>query len=229
MHSQGVPTYLAATIQNTAPRCAGVVTALSPNWALWLSDTALPQVEHIDLGLIPEPGAKAIEVTGAFQPLPREDLNDASHAVPAHATRVVFEHTTPEVSALAERERDANLRGQRVVVVDDDLDQLRLMHRVITALGCDPICISASMGAAYVIATVAPRLVVLDVNMPTLEGPALCQHLRAGERTHNVPVLLFSGLPATELAAAAATCGAQGFVEKGAGVSALMSTLQSHL
>lgn len=73
-----------------------------------------------------------------------------------------------------------------------------------------------------------PDLILLDVQMPELEGDDLGRTLRR-ERGVKVPILLFSTLEDEALRDRANAAGLDGFVSKNAGLEALVAEVQSML
>lgn len=96
-------------------------------------------------------------------------------------------------------------RPPEILVVDDNPLIARLLteamqdqgYRAETARGADVI--------ARAIAA-PPRLVLLDVLMPGIDGPAVCRQLRADPRTVAVPIVFISALPPAALAVRLAGC-----------------------
>ena len=90
------------------------------------------------------------------------------------------EEGRPEKGRPAESEAD--LRGLRVLVVDDDADSRDLLGRVLSDEGAE-IHSAANAAQALVLAErVAPRVVVSDISMPGTDGYALIRELRRRNR-----------------------------------------------
>ncbi len=102
---------------------------------------------------------------------------------------------------------------KKVVVVDDSEI---VLHWVETALSdeFDVIGITSAVDAAATIYREKPDMVLLDVKMPVLRGDHIVGLARESSDGRPVPVVLFSGMPVEELAARAAACGADGYIQK---------------
>ena len=87
---------------------------------------------------------------------------------------------------------------QRILFVDDDADGLGVYRLVLTRGGYSVEL--ASSGEQALAAAIAgrPDLIVSDVQMPGLDGFALCERLRREPRTSGIPILLMSGASKTE-------------------------------
>jgi two-component system, response regulator len=63
-------------------------------------------------------------------------------------------------------------------------------------------------------ASVMPRLVVLDMNMPRMNGLETLRRIRADERTKYLPVVMYSSSNLPQDLREAYDCGANGYVDK---------------
>lgn len=83
--------------------------------------------------------------------------------------------------------------SRRVLVVDDDEDVRRLAVLSLSRIGGHDV-VSADSGKACLaaMAETIPDVVVLDVNMPDMDGPATLWAIREGAATHAVPVVFLT-------------------------------------
>ena len=86
-------------------------------------------------------------------------------------------------------------RGAHILLVDDDLDSLKVHCAILQTAGFEvemaPDGISAITAARYR----RPDLVLLDLMMPGMDGGEVLQQLRRDERLRNVPVVALTGVP----------------------------------
>jgi CheY-like chemotaxis protein len=78
-----------------------------------------------------------------------------------------------------------------VLCIDDDPLILELLEDVLTACGLRVICISDCATAAQLVASEPIDLVVLDYQMPQMDGLTLAGELRRSKS--HLPMILFSG------------------------------------
>ena len=83
--------------------------------------------------------------------------------------------------------------GARIVVVDDDPAVVRAVAAVLEADGYRVEGVRDQAEALRAVLQDPPALVVLDVNMPGLDGWELCDILRRQSHTRDVPVLFLTG------------------------------------
>ncbi|NMG10729.1 response regulator [Brasilonema sp. UFV-L1] len=81
-----------------------------------------------------------------------------------------------------------------ILVVDDTPDNLRLLSAMLSAQGYEVRkALNGKMGLTAC-QMVVPDVILLDVNMPGMNGYEVCQQLKADERTCEVPVIFISAL-----------------------------------
>jgi two-component system sensor histidine kinase/response regulator len=104
--------------------------------------------------------------------------------------------------------------GARVLIVDDTPENLRLMSRLVRSFGWIAEAVSSGSEALRAASLQRPDIVVLDVNMPEMDGYEVCKALKAIDGLEDTPVLFLSALdqPADKVAAFAA--GGVDFVTK---------------
>lgn len=83
-------------------------------------------------------------------------------------------------------------RRGRVLVVDDQTVNLQLMAEVLREL-CDVLVATSGARALEIAALGAVDLILLDVEMPEMDGIEVCLRLKADPRTRDVPVIFVSG------------------------------------
>ncbi len=77
----------------------------------------------------------------------------------------------------------------RVLVIEDSSDIRLLLTQMLEGEGYEVTVAEDGLEGLQVDATISPDLVVLDVNLPTIDGYEVCRRLK--ER-RNVPVLLLT-------------------------------------
>jgi signal transduction histidine kinase len=99
-----------------------------------------------------------------------------------------------------------------ILVVDDLPQNLRLLDALLTANGFDVVCAASGAEALACIAS-QPDLVLLDVQMPEMDGHEVCRRLRADPATQFLPVVMLTSSD-TEVRVTALEAGADDFVTK---------------
>jgi excisionase family DNA binding protein len=91
---------------------------------------------------------------------------------------------------------DALESGKRkVLLVDDDIDLVELMTRVIEEDGRFEVRIASNgFDAGMMVKDYRPDIIVLDVMLPDINGKEVCQRVRADATLEDVRILCISGL-----------------------------------
>jgi len=79
--------------------------------------------------------------------------------------------------------------AHRVLIVDDNPVNLKLARVVLTAAGCDVHTAVDAESALAVIRDFAPRVVLMDVQLPGMDGLELTRRLKADPETRSIVVI----------------------------------------
>ncbi len=109
----------------------------------------------------------------------------------------------------------APLSRKKILVVDDDLISLAVTQAWLKMAGYEVIARDSSLGTTAAIKQERPDFVLLDVNMPGLNGDALATLLMGKDSVNAPGIVLFSSDDVHETRARAKKAGALGGVQKG--------------
>jgi signal transduction histidine kinase len=87
-----------------------------------------------------------------------------------------------------------NHHKKNILVVDDTPDNLRLLSAMLTAQGFEVRKALNGKMALTACQMVLPDVILLDINMPGMDGYQVCQQLKADDKTCEVPVIFISAL-----------------------------------
>jgi two-component system KDP operon response regulator KdpE len=118
------------------------------------------------------------------------------------------------------------MRKDRVLVVDDEQSIRRAVGRALTARGYDAQLATDGEEALATAAAFQPDLVVLDLNLPTLDGLSVCRQLRGWSA---VPILVLSVREDEADKVAALDLGADDYLTKPFGIDELMARVRALL
>lgn len=83
----------------------------------------------------------------------------------------------------------------RILIVDDEFGLADVLAEVLAEAGYDvAVAINGQLGLASM-AERRPDLVLLDMMMPVLDGPAMLQKIRAEAEYADLPVVMMTSLP----------------------------------
>lgn len=81
-----------------------------------------------------------------------------------------------------------------LLIVDDRPENLRLLSRMLNRKGYETRNVTRGQMALVVAETAPPDLILLDVNMPELDGFEVCRRLKQNPQTEGIPVIFVSAL-----------------------------------
>ena len=113
----------------------------------------------------------------------------------------------------------------RILVVDDAEEVRQLHARVLRGSGMTVVTAEDGNEALDTARSVAPDVVVTDVDMPVMDGVELCRHLRADAATCNTVVIVVTGDP-SESGRAALEAGCNAVLGKPCSGALLLETIQ---
>ena len=87
---------------------------------------------------------------------------------------------------------DHSQLGTKVMIVDDDIDYLRSLPQLLKPWGFRVTTLADPQEFWTVLQVVSPDVLILDVNMPQINGFELCQSLRRDPNWQRLPVLFLS-------------------------------------
>jgi CheY-like chemotaxis protein len=80
-----------------------------------------------------------------------------------------------------------------VLIVDDDLPLLEFLRQALEPQGFDVLAASNPFIAVRLAAANAPDLIVMDIDMPGMDGTEAAKHLKNIDQTREIPVIAFTG------------------------------------
>lgn len=127
--------------------------------------------------------------------------------------------------------REVSARPSRVLMVDDDAGSRRLVMRALESMGYKVEGTGDGAEALEMIASQPPDIVLLDLDLPGLNGAEICTRLRHHQREELriIPIVMLTAHDGEREEVACLAAGANDFVAKPIGRAALSARIATQL
>jgi putative two-component system response regulator len=118
---------------------------------------------------------------------------------------------------------------EKILIVDDESGARAALEFLLRREGFEVRDAADGPSAIQECATFRPDLILLDIMMPGMNGFEVCRHIKATPETRLTPVVLITGLTATEDRIAGINAGADDFLSKPIDLNELLARTRSLL
>ena len=116
-----------------------------------------------------------------------------------------------------------------ILIVDDVLENLDLLSRILIRRGYTVRSVEKGEAAIAIAKTGWADLILLDINMPEMDGYEVCRHLKEDERTDSVPVIFMSALDEVANKVNAFSVGGVDYITKPFQIKEVIARVKTHL
>ena len=118
----------------------------------------------------------------------------------------------------------------RILVTDDDSMILKMMRHLLTPEGFEILTCSDGQSAIKSALEDKPDLMILDVNLPDMEGHDVCRAIKADARVRHIPILMLTGeARSVEMRVSGLDLGADDYLFKPVSGNVLVSRIKAIL
>ncbi len=121
------------------------------------------------------------------------------------------------------------MRRARILVVEDNPLNLKLVRDVLGAAGYEVVTATSGEEGLRAAAEHPPELVLMDLQLPGIDGTEAMRQLRDGPLADDVPVVAVTAFAMAGDQANAARAGFDGYIEKPISVRGLVDQVQGFL
>jgi two-component system, cell cycle response regulator DivK len=119
--------------------------------------------------------------------------------------------------------------GARILVVEDNPLNLKLVRDVLGAAGYDVVSATSGEDGLQMATEHPPDLVLMDLQLPGIDGAETMRRMRDGPLAEDVPVVAVTAFAMAEDQANATRAGFDGYLEKPISVRGLVGEVQGFL
>lgn len=116
-----------------------------------------------------------------------------------------------------------------VLIVDDAPEIIDILRRVLAPHYAVRVASSARLALKAAFSATPPALILLDVNMPEMDGYEVCRQLKANSATHAIPVIFVTARSSTEDEAYGFSIGAADYLVKPISPPVVLARVRTHL
>ncbi len=102
----------------------------------------------------------------------------------------------------------------KIMIIDDNETNVKLLDLVLTKAGFKTDTIINPKFAFDIIKDTKPALILLDINMPEINGLKLCKMVKKDAETRDIPIIFVSSLSDVEYIAGGLAIGAVDYIKK---------------
>lgn len=125
--------------------------------------------------------------------------------------------------------KQLKLEKSTILVVDDAPSNLQLLHGILSKRGYQVQLAADGLEALQVVQAIGPDLILLDIQMPELDGYQVCEQLKANEQTRSIPVIFLSVTGDVANKVKAFAMGAADFMSKPFATQELVARIEHQL
>jgi PAS domain S-box-containing protein len=122
-----------------------------------------------------------------------------------------------------------SLAQSNIMVVDDNPDNLKVLEDMLRQEGYEVRSFPRGRLALTAAMRNPPDLILLDINMPEMNGYEVCEHLKSTEEVSGIPVIFLSALDETEDKVKAFRTGAVDYISKPFQCEEIQARVETHL
>jgi CheY-like chemotaxis protein len=120
----------------------------------------------------------------------------------------------PHMSAVRELADKVKPVAPQLMVVEDDPFAAKLVVKALEGQAWRVVVASSAAGAMAQLRTIRPAVILMDVNLPDVDGVALTEQLKASPALAAIPVLMLTADSRRDILARSIKAGAAGFIVK---------------
>lgn len=117
--------------------------------------------------------------------------------------------------------------GKKILIVDDDVDLVKLLGRRIAQAGFEPLAAFDGSQALRLAIKESPVLILLDIKLPAGGGFGTLENLRNSAKTNAIPIIVITGREDAVTKLKAEEAGVEAFMTKPLDIDGLVEKIKS--
>jgi DNA-binding response OmpR family regulator len=121
------------------------------------------------------------------------------------------------------------MAGSRVLIVEDELENRTLLRKLLTREGYEVGEAGTGLEALHKTIEEQPALVLLDVNMPEMDGFDVCRQLKRNARTTGIPIIFLTAMASSQDIVRGFEVGGVDYITKPFQSAELLARVRTHV
>src|SRR5499433_614217 len=119
--------------------------------------------------------------------------------------------------------------SKRILVVEDQADNRRILQDLLTSAGYEIILAENGQEALEVVARERPNLILMDIQLPLLDGYETTRRIKADPVLRAIPIIVITSYALSGDESKAKAAGCNGYVSKPYSTRQLLATIQHYV
>jgi len=119
--------------------------------------------------------------------------------------------------------------SKRILVVEDQADNRRILQDLLTRAGYEIILAENGQEALEVVARERPNLILMDIQLPLLDGYEATRRIKADPVLHAIPIIVITSYALSGDESKAKAAGADAYFAKPFSPRALLAKVREYL
>ena len=116
-----------------------------------------------------------------------------------------------------------------ILYVEDNFENRILVRRVLQAEGYEVVEATSANEALKLLENIVPHLILMDINMPEMDGYTLTAKIKENEAFHNVPVIAMTANVMRGDKERSLEAGCDGYIQKPIDIDILPEQIERYL
>lgn len=116
-----------------------------------------------------------------------------------------------------------------ILHIEDNFENRLLVRRILVAEGYEVLEAGNASEAIDILSTITPDLILMDINMPDIDGYTLTARLKANPSYKGIPILAITANVTAAAKERSQQAGFNGYIEKPLDIDSFLEKIQHHL
>ncbi len=121
------------------------------------------------------------------------------------------------------------MAGESILIIDDNILNLELINYLLTTKGYAITTATNADEAMKALATMQPQIILMDIQLPGIDGLALTQQLKADPKYKNTPIIAITAYAMKADKEKALAAGCDGYITKPIDTRTLPEVIEGYL